>query len=72
MVDGFSKYAIFVPSSNEWPFEQAVSIFLSNSLKYFGMPQDIECDLDMWLTGKFWLKLFKIVGVGECNFFIAN
>ena len=44
VVDRFSKYVVFIPTPSECPVEEATSIFFSNVVKHFEMPEDILND----------------------------
>ena len=62
VVDRFSKYGTFIPATKNCPAEEASRLFLKNVVKYWGVPQSIVSDRDGHFTGKFWTKLFKLLG----------
>ncbi|RVW62992.1 Transposon Tf2-12 polyprotein [Vitis vinifera] len=71
VVDGFSKYVVFIPAHDACPAEEATKLFFSNVVKHFGLPRDIVNDRDTRFTGKFWDELFKLLG-SELKFSTTN
>ena len=72
VLDRLSKYVVFIPAQSECLAKEEARIFFSNIVKHFGMPEGIVSDRDMWFTGKFWVKLFKMWGTTECKFSTSN
>lgn len=62
VVDRFSKYATFVPTTKYLSAEDTASLFFKHVVKYWGVPQNIVSDRDVWFTGSFWSELFKLLG----------
>ena len=62
VVDRFSKYATFMPSTVGCTAKEAAQVFFKNVVKYWGLPRYIISDRDPCLTGNFWNKLFEILG----------
>lgn len=62
VVDRFSKYATFVPTSKHCSAEDTASLFFKHVVKYWGVPQNIVSDRDPRFTGSFWTELFKLLG----------
>ena len=52
IVDRFSKYAVFMPTSEACPTEEAARLFFNNVVKYFGLPKDIVSVRYARFTGK--------------------
>ena len=70
VVDRFSKYATFIPATKKCPAEKAARLFLKNVVKYWGIPQSIISDRDGHFIGRFWMKLFKLLG-SDLRFFTS-
>lgn len=66
VVDRFSKYGIFIAAPRHCSAESAAQLFLSNVVKFWGVPQSIISDRDPRFTGKFWTKLFGLLGSTLC------
>ncbi|KAI3412628.1 Hydrolase_4 domain-containing protein [Psidium guajava] len=67
VVDRFSKYATFVPATDDCPAEEAAKLFLKHVVKHWGVPRTIVSDRDPRFTGRFWTELFKLLGT-DLNF----
>ena len=67
VVDRFSKYATFIPTSADCKVDEAAHLFFKNVVKLWGVPRNIISDRDPRFTGKFWRELFKLLGT-ELNF----
>ena len=67
IVDRFSKYATFVPTSTDCKVNEAARLFFKNVVKLWGLPKSIISDRDPRFTGKFWRELFKLLGM-DLNF----
>ncbi|KAE8687867.1 Detected protein of unknown function [Hibiscus syriacus] len=70
VVDRFSKYAMFIPTSKVCPAMEAARLFLKHVVKFWGMPKTIISDRDTRFTGRFWTELFKLMG-SSLNFSTA-
>ena len=53
VVDMFSKYGTFIPTTKECPIEEVARLFLKHVVKYWGVPQSIVSDRDGWFTRRF-------------------
>ena len=62
VVDGFSKYSVFMAALEACPAEEASNLFFSHVVKHFGLLKDIVCDQDARFTRRFWLELFNPFG----------
>ena len=71
VVDRFSKYVVFIPALDVYPTDETAKLFFSNVVKHFGLPRDIVSDRDARFTGRFWVELFKLLGL-ELKFSTAN
>ena len=71
VVDRFSKYSVFMAAPEACPAEEAANLFFSHVVKHFGLPKDIISDRDARFTGRFWVELFKLLGL-ELKFSTAN
>ena len=72
MVDQFSKYSVFFMAAPEaCPVEEVANLFFSHVVKHLGLPKDIVSDWDARFTGRFWVELFKLLGL-ELKFSTAN
>ena len=63
VVDQFSKYATFIAAPKDCTTKETTGLFLNNMVKYWGLPKYITSDQDPRFTGKFWTKLFKLIGL---------
>ena len=50
-------------ASTDCTAEETARLFLKHVVKYWGLPKFIISDLDPWFTGKFWMELFKLMGL---------
>ena len=50
VVDQFSKYSVFMATSEACPVEEAANLFFSHVVKHFGLPKDIVNDRDARFT----------------------
>jgi hypothetical protein len=67
VVDRFSKYGTFIPTSADCKVDEAARLFFKNVVKLWGVPKSIISDRDPRFTGKFWRELFKLLGT-DLNF----
>ena len=67
VVDRFSKYGTFIPTSGDCTADEAARLFFKHVVKYWGIPLTIISDRDPRFTGSFWTELFKLTGK-ELNF----
>ena len=63
VVDRFSKYATFIAAPIDCTAEETTRLFLKHVVKYWGLPKYIINDRDPRFIGKFWTKLFKLMGL---------
>ena len=61
VVDRFSKYATFMPSTVGCTAKEAAQLFFKNVVKYWGLLRHIISDRDPRFTGNFWNELFEIL-----------
>ena len=52
VVDRFSKYATFMPTTAGCTAKEAAQLFFKNVVKYWGLPRQIISDRDPRFTGK--------------------
>ena len=71
MDDWFSKYSVFMAASKACPAEEVANLFFSHVVKHCGLPKDIVSDQDARFTGRFWVELFKLLGL-ELKFSTTN
>ena len=62
VVDRFSKYATFIPTTKHLTAEDTANLFFKHVVKYWGVPRNIVSDRDVRFTGSFWSELFKLLG----------
>ena len=62
VVDRFSKYATFIPTTKSSNATETAQLFFKHVVKFWGVPQNIVSDRDARFTGKFWTELFNILG----------
>ena len=67
IMDRFTKYATFVPTSADCKVDEAARLFFKNVVKLWGLPKSIISDRDPRFTGKFWRELLKLLGT-DLNF----
>lgn len=53
IVDHFFKYVIFITTSHECSTMEAVKLFMTNIVKYWGVLLSIVSDKDTCITSKF-------------------
>ena len=63
VVDRFSKYVTFIITPKECSTEDATKFFFKHVVKYWGLLKFIISDCDNRITGRFWTKLFKLMGL---------
>ena len=71
MVDRFLKYLVFMAAPEACPAKEVVNFFFIHVVKHFGLPKDIISDRDARFTWRFWVELFKLLGL-ELKFSTAN
>jgi hypothetical protein len=62
-VDGFSKFAHFIPLGHPYTATSVVRAFFSDIVRLHGLPSSIVSDRDLVFTSKFWQELFSLTGV---------
>lgn len=62
VVDKLSKMAHFVPCVTTISAVQVAKLFVTNVVRYHGVPSAIVSDRDVRFTSMFWKSLFKILG----------
>lgn len=63
IVDCFSKYATFIPTTRARPAKEATRLFLKNLVKCQDLPRNIVSDREGQFIGKFWTELLKLLGL---------
>lgn len=63
IIDGFSKFAHFVPLLHPFSAQQVAQLFLDNVYRLHGMPTHIVSDRDRIFTSTFWRELFRLAQV---------
>nr|GEV01859.1 hypothetical protein [Tanacetum cinerariifolium] len=63
VVDRFSKYGTFIAAPPDVTADNTAKLFFKNVVKYWGVPHVIVSDRDPRFTGRFWMELFKIMGM---------
>lgn len=71
VIDHFSKYIIFMAAPAYCLVEEAVALFLTGVVKYFGLLSDIVSDWDVRFTSWFCTSLFHKLGTW-LKFSMAN
>lgn len=66
VIDRFSKYATFVPTSKAFGAEETAALFFKHVVKYWGLPKSIISDRDSRFTSIFWSELFQMLGSKLC------
>ena len=67
VVDRFFKYAPFITAPTDYIVEESTRLFLKHVAKYWELPKYIINDRNPCFTRKFWMELFKLMGL-ELNF----
>ena len=62
VVERFSKYTTFIPTTAGCTAKGGARLFFKTVLKYWGMPRHIISDRDLRFIGNFLRELFEIVG----------
>jgi len=63
VVDRFTKYARFIPTSLSVTAPELAKLFFNYVYRFFGMPSSIVSDRDVRYTSNFWRALCKLCGV---------
>ena len=62
IIDRFSKYATFVPTTKQCSAELTAQLFFKHIVKLWGVPTSIVSDRDGRFIGTFWTELFTFLG----------
>ena len=62
IIDRFSKYATFVPTTKQCSAELTAQLFFRHIMKLWGVPTSIVSDRDGRFIGTFWTELFTFLG----------
>ena len=61
IIDQFSKYVTFIPTTKLCSTELTAQLFFKHIVKLSGIPINIVCDLDGRFVGTFWTELFTFL-----------
>ncbi|TYK28654.1 reverse transcriptase [Cucumis melo var. makuwa] len=62
IIDRFSKYATFIPTTKHCSAEMTAQLFFKHVVKLWGVPISIVSDRDGRFIGSFWTELFSFLG----------
>ncbi|TYK15933.1 reverse transcriptase [Cucumis melo var. makuwa] len=62
IIDRFSKYATFIPTTKQCSVEMTAQLFFKHVVKLWGVPTSIVRDRDGRFIGSFWTELFSFLG----------
>ncbi|KAA0025807.1 reverse transcriptase [Cucumis melo var. makuwa] len=62
IIDHFSKYATFIPTTKQCSAEMTAQLFFKHVVKLWGVSTSIMSDRDGRFIGSFWMELFSILG----------
>ncbi|TYJ97166.1 reverse transcriptase [Cucumis melo var. makuwa] len=62
IIDHFSKYATFIPTTKQCSAEMTAQLFFKHVVKLWGVPTSIVSDRDGRFIGSFWTELFSFLG----------
>ncbi|TYK01597.1 reverse transcriptase [Cucumis melo var. makuwa] len=62
IIDRFSKYATFIPTTKQCSAEMTAQLFFKHVVKLWGVPTSIVSDRDGRFIGSFWTELFSFLG----------
>ncbi|KAA0066511.1 reverse transcriptase [Cucumis melo var. makuwa] len=62
IIDRFSKYATFIPTTKQCSAEMTAQLFFKHVVKLWGVPKSIVSDRDGRFIGFFWTELFFFLG----------
>ncbi|TYK15859.1 reverse transcriptase [Cucumis melo var. makuwa] len=62
IIDRFSKYATFIPTTKQCSAEMIAQLFFKHVVKLWGVPTSIVSDRDGRFIGSFWTELFSFLG----------
>ncbi|TYK15559.1 reverse transcriptase [Cucumis melo var. makuwa] len=62
IIDFFSKYATFIPTTKQCSVEMTAQLFFKHVVKLWGVPTSIVSDRDGRFIGSFWTELFSLLG----------
>jgi hypothetical protein len=63
VVDGFSKYAHFIPLGHPYTATSVARAFFDGIVRLHGFPSSIVSDRDLVFTGNVWRDLFGLAGI---------
>ncbi|KAA0054053.1 reverse transcriptase [Cucumis melo var. makuwa] len=62
IIDHFSKYVTFIPTTKQCSVEMTAQLFFKHVVKLWGVPTSIVSDRDGRFIGSFWTELFSFLG----------
>ncbi|KAA0060750.1 reverse transcriptase [Cucumis melo var. makuwa] len=62
IIDRFSKYATFIPTTKQCSVEMTAQLFFKHVVKLWRVPTSIVSDRDGRFIGSFWTELFSFLG----------
>ncbi|TYK01362.1 reverse transcriptase [Cucumis melo var. makuwa] len=62
IIDRFSKYATFIPTTKQCSVEMTAQLFFKHVVKLWGVPTSIVSDKDGRFISSFWTELFSFLG----------
>ncbi|KAA0064237.1 hypothetical protein E5676_scaffold119G001380 [Cucumis melo var. makuwa] len=62
IIDRFSKYATFIPTTKQCSAEMTAQLFFKHVVKLWKVPTSIVSDRDGRFIGSFWTELFSFLG----------
>jgi len=65
IVDRFSKYARFIPTTTAVTAPETARLFLRHWVRFAGLPRDVVSDRDPRFTGLFWSELIRLMGITQ-------
>ena len=62
IINCYSMYATFIAAPANFKVDEAARLFVKHIVKFWGVSKSIVSDRDPRFTGRFWTKLFNMLG----------
>jgi hypothetical protein len=62
IVDKLTKYALFIPSTNEVTEVETAELFFNHVITHYGIPRQVITDRDTRWRGDFWKEVCRTNG----------
>jgi hypothetical protein len=63
VVDKLTKYALFIPTTNEVTEVETAELFFNHVITHYGIPRQVITDRDTRWRGEFWKEICRLMGM---------